>query len=209
MNRGSEEQCQQTELDFWKEKYLDLKNAVGDIEVRKRLEEEIRLDPLTRILNKKAFREEVEAFLENAGEQETAAFYVIDIDDFKEINDTFGHTVGDMVISDIAHLIREQFRSDDLVGRVGGDEFAVLMKHSEREHARKKAQTLSKTGRKNLAGDGVELTVTLSIGITVWKKEGTGSYVDLFDQADQALYHVKRHGKGSYAFAGDFQRTGR
>lgn len=72
MNRGSEEQCQQTELDFWKEKYLDLKNAVGDIEVRKRLEEEIRLDPLTRILNKKAFREEVEAFLENAGEQETA-----------------------------------------------------------------------------------------------------------------------------------------
>lgn len=150
MNRGSEEQCQQTELDFWKEKYLDLKNAVGDIEVRKRLEEEIRLDPLTRILNKKAFREEVEAFLENAGEQETAAFYVIDIDGFKEINDTFGHTVGDMVISDIAHLIREQFRSDDLVGRVGGDEFAVLMKHSEREHAQKKAQTLSKTAERIL-----------------------------------------------------------
>ncbi len=208
MNRGNEEQFQQTELDFWKEKYLDLKNAVGDIEVRKRLEEEIRLDPLTRILNKKAFREETEAFLKNAGEQETAAFYVIDIDDFKEINDTFGHTVGDMVISDIAQLIREQFRSDDLVGRVGGDEFAVLMKHSEREHAQKKAQTLSKTGRKKLAGDGVELTVTLSIGVAVWKKEGTGSYATLFDQADQALYHVKRHGKGSYAFAGDFQRTG-
>ena len=58
MNGDSKEQFWETELDFWKKKYLDLKNTVGDIEVRKRLEEEMRLDPLTRILNKKAFREE-------------------------------------------------------------------------------------------------------------------------------------------------------
>ena len=98
----------------------------------------MQLDPLTRIYNKTASEEIVDAFLEKST-QGTHVLYVIDIDDFKKINDTFGHTVGDMVISDIATLIREQFTDEVIVGRVGGDEFIVFMKDTSVKEAEKKA----------------------------------------------------------------------
>ena len=119
--------------------------------VREKLLREVQLDPLTRIYNKTASGEIVDAFLEKST-QGTHVLYVIDIDNFKKINDTFGHTVGDMVISDIATLIREQFTDEAVVGRVGGDEFMVFVKDTSLQEAEAKAEQLCTNVQKTLSG---------------------------------------------------------
>ena len=163
--------------------------------VREKLLREVQLDPLTRIYNKTASGEIVDAFLEKST-QGTHVLYVIDIDDFKKINDTFGHTVGDMVISDIATLIREQFTDEAVVGRVGGDEFMVFVK------AEAKAEQLCTNVQKTLSGDGAVIVVTLSVGMAVTGKDGY-DYSTLFERADHAMYHIKKNGKNHYGFAGE------
>lgn len=167
--------------------------------IREELQKEVRLDPLTRILNKTASRETVDKFLTENPEG-MHVLYVIDIDDFKRINDTFGHTVGDMVISDIAMLIQQQFLEQDIVGRVGGDEFIVLAKNTSMEKAREKAQKLCENVRKRISGDGAEIVVTLSVGVSVAGQDGA-DYNDLFERADQAMYHIKKNGKNHFIFA--------
>ena len=169
--------------------------------VREKLLREVQLDPLTRIYNKTASGEIVDAFLEKST-QGTHVLYVIDIDDFKKINDTFGHTVGDMVISDIATLIREQFTDEAVVGRVGGDEFMVFVKDSSLQEAEAKAEQLCTNVQKTLSGDGAVIVVTLSVGMAVTGKDGY-DYSTLFERADHAMYHIKKNGKNHYGFAGE------
>ena len=166
--------------------------------VREKLLREVQLDPLTRIYNKTASGEIVDAFLEKST-QGTHVLYVIDIDDFKKINDTFGHTVGDMVISDIATLIREQF-TDEAV--VGGDEFMVFVKDTSLQEAEAKAEQLCTNVQKTLSGDGAVIVVTLSVGMAVTGKDGY-DYSTLFERADHAMYHIKKNGKNHYGFAGE------
>ena len=166
--------------------------------VREKLLREVQLDPLTRIYNK---TEIVDAFLEKST-QGTHVLYVIDIDDFKKINDTFGHTVGDMVISDIATLIREQFTDEAVVGRVGGDEFMVFVKDTSLQEAEAKAEQLCTNVQKTLSGDGAVIVVTLSVGMAVTGKDGY-DYSTLFERADHAMYHIKKNGKNHYGFAGE------
>ena len=173
--------------------------------VREKLLREVQLDPLTRIYNKTASGEIVDAFLEKST-QGTHVLYVIDIDDFKKINDTFGHTVGDMVISDIATLIREQFTDEAVVGRVGGDEFMVFVKDSSLQEAEAKAEQLCTNVQKTLSGDGAVIVVTLSVGMAVTGKDGY-DYSTLFERADHAMYHIKKNGKNHYGFAGGKYRT--
>ncbi len=169
--------------------------------VREKLLREVQLDPLTRIYNKTASREMVDAFLEKAT-QGTHVLYVIDIDDFKTINDTFGHTVGDMVISEIAALIGEQFTEEAIVGRVGGDEFIVFMKDTSVKEAEKKAEQMCRNVRKTLSGDGAVIHVTMSVGMAVTGKDGY-DYNTLFERADHAMYHIKKNEKNHYGFAGE------
>lgn len=147
--------------------------------VREKLLREVQLDPLTRIYNKTASEEIADAFLEKST-QGTHVLYVIDIDDFKKINDTFGHTVGDMVISDIATLIRKQFTDEAVVGRVGGDEFMVFVKDTSVQEAETKAEQLCTNVQKTLSGDGAVLVVTLSVGMAVTGKDGY-DYSTLFE----------------------------
>lgn len=127
--------------------------------------------------------------------------FLIDIDNFKSINDTFGHTVGDTVISDIASALEEQFPDHKLVGRVGGDEFLVLMDNTTLKQAEQKAKELCRHGEKKLVGDDAVIHVTMSVGLAVSGQDGN-CYTELFDQADRAMYAIKRSGKSNYAFAG-------
>ena len=171
--------------------------------VTAKLQREVQLDPLTRILNKKASKEAVDLFLKT-NPNSTHALFVIDIDDFKKINDTFGHTVGDMVISDIALLIQEQFTENDIVGRVGGDEFIVFAKNVTVAEARQRAKMLCKTVQKKLSGDGAEIIVTLSAGIAIFNQDGD-NYNTLFERADHAMYHIKKNGKNHFIFADEMK----
>jgi diguanylate cyclase (GGDEF)-like protein/PAS domain S-box-containing protein len=169
-------------------------------EMQKSLSEESRLDPMTRLLNKVALKTAIEEFLVKSREG-VHVFFLIDVDDFKKINDTFGHAVGDAVITDIAQAISAQFAEPDLVGRIGGDEFLAFMKNTTVEEAENRAKRLCNATYKRLIGDDAVVDVTLSIGISVYNKDGE-EYDMLFDRADRAMYQVKRSGKNSYNFAG-------
>lgn len=174
-------------------------------EIRDKLLKEVQLDPLTRILNKKASQETVDEILMKADDG-IHVLYVIDIDNFKVINDTFGHTVGDMVISDIASLIKKQFTDDDIVGRVGGDEFIVFTKNTTVKAAERKAEQLCRNVQKTISGDGAVIVVTLSVGMAVSGKDGY-DYNTLFERADHAMYHIKKNGKNDYRFAGNLEKS--
>ncbi len=169
-----------------------------DQEIKERMSEELRRDPLTKLLNKTVTKEEVEKVLAQKT-ADTHVLAVIDIDDFKKINDTFGHTFGDTVLSDVAAKIKKHFRPTDIVGRVGGDEFLVLMRNTTLEEADAKMEGLCKLVCKKYSGNNVERMVTLSVGIAV-KESEEETYETLFEKADQAMYRIKRSGKNNYAF---------
>lgn len=174
-------------------------DITNDQKIKERMSEELKKEPLTHLLNKVATKNEVEEFLKTnpAG---THVMFLIDIDDFKKINDTFGHTFGDTVISDVASKIRAHFSAVDLVGRVGGDEFLVFMKDTTIQEANEKAESLCRIVHKRYSGDGVERIITLSVGLSVYGVDGT-SFAALFEKADRAMYRTKRSGKNNYAFA--------
>ena len=172
----------------------------SDRKIQEQLSEEMRRDPLTHLYNKVATGEEAERILKEYPEG-THVLFLIDIDNFKSINDTFGHTVGDTVISDIASALEEQCPDHKLVGRVGGDEFLVLMDNTTLKQAEQKAKELCRHGEKKLVGDDAVIHVTMSVGLAVSGQDGN-CYTELFDQADRAMYAIKRSGKSNYAFAG-------
>lgn len=170
-----------------------------DRKIQEQLSEEMRLDPLTRVLNKVAAGEEVNRILSQEP-RGTHVLFLIDIDDFKQINDTFGHTVGDTVISDVAEVIRLQFGEQDIVARVGGDEFLAFMRNTTLAEAGSKAEQLCRESAKRLIGDDAIVNVTLSIGLAVSGEDGD-DYETLFTMADRAMYDTKRDGKNGFAFA--------
>lgn len=173
----------------------------SDRRIQEKLSEEMRLDPLTRLLNKVATGEEVKKYISQKPDG-TQVLFLIDIDNFKRVNDTFGHTVGDTVILDVAQIIREHFRATDIVGRVGGDEFLVFMKNTTVEGAVDKARELCSGSGKQLIGDDAVVNVTLSVGVAIYGVDGE-DYSSLFQMADRAMYHIKRNGKNSYYLAKD------
>ncbi len=164
-----------------------------------KLREEVKLDPLTRLLNKVEIAEEVSYVLENEADKKHAVF-LIDIDNFKGINDTFGHTFGDTVISDVAKNITGIFRTSDLVGRVGGDEFLVLMKNVTVDKVADKAQQLCRLMRKQYTGGDTVRNISTSVGIAMFDNDGQ-TYEELFAKADSAMYKAKTSGKNKYSFS--------
>ena len=178
----------------------------SDRKIQEELSEEAKRDPLTRLYNKVAASGEVERILKNEPEKQHILF-LIDIDNFKRINDTFGHTVGDTVITDIAGVMQSQFQETDVTARVGGDEFLALMRDATPEEAKARAAALGREARKKLIGDDAIVEVTLSIGMAVYGEDGR-DYETLFAMADRAMYATKREGKDHYSFAGKKQPEG-
>lgn len=154
-----------------------------------------RIDELTGIFNRRALENKVKSWItseECVGKQ---AFLMMDIDHFKEINDVYGHAVGDKVLKEVGKILKEQFRESDLLGRIGGDEFVVFMKNvATEEIALKKAGTLrdriSEIDLPELKGK----KITSSVGLAFWPDHGK-SYKDIYVCADKALYETKRNGR--------------
>lgn len=170
-----------------------------NVERDMRLQDRVRRDPLTKLLNKVEVQIEVDKTLEKYP-NDTHVMFVIDIDNFKSINDTFGHTFGDTVISDVAGDIRSQFRGNDIIGRVGGDEFLVFMKKVDAQKAAIKARNLCNTLAKEYSGDDVVRCITTSIGLAVSGIDGD-TYEELFEKADHAMYRAKKSGKNGFRVA--------
>lgn len=153
------------------------------------------IDRPTGLLNKATCEEQCRRFL-CLETQIPCAMLVMDMDHFKEINDTEGHLFGDRVLNGIGLILQNLSNEDTIVGRIGGDEFLVLMKGSRQKDAETLAtQLISEIENAHLSN--AHVAVSCSIGIT--STEGGASFSVLFDQADKALYQVKRSGRGRFA----------
>jgi len=153
-------------------------------------------DPLTGLLNRGVFekaRAEEEAALN--------AMLLIDIDHFKEINDTYGHEIGDSVLKRLAETLQENFRADDYVCRVGGDEFAIIMLNVTPDMRGLIAEKVTRINETVQRQSGDVPGFSLSIGIAFGDTVGEGG--DLYQNADAALYRVKEAGRAGYAFFED------
>ena len=162
---------------------------------------ESELDRLTELFNKKTMenlcRMKLKTFNENENSNIFMAFYVIDLDHFKEVNDFFGHQFGDKVLIEFAKGLRKIFRPNDCIGRFGGDEFIVIVDSlPNMEIVMRKAEQIRQIAY-NLTVEGKAHMVTASIGIAIAPQNGR-DYESLFAAADKAVYYVKNNGKNGY-----------
>ena len=131
---------------------------------------------------------------------EKAAVFFLDLDDFKKVNDSLGHEIGDKLLIESASRLQQVLRKEDTVGRLGGDEFIVLLRGlNEHHNALVIAENLLKAFRKPFSVDGRELVLTLSIGVAIYPKNGCCAS-DLLRCADTAMYQAKALGRNTYSF---------
>lgn len=161
-----------------------------------RWKEEANRDALTGLYNRKYFEQAARLSM-NKEFLMSAAIVFVDIDDFKTVNDTLGHTVGDDVISWFAKRVLATFRHTDVVARYGGDEFVVFASGVERELLAKRLQQLCEGLRYPYRNGALEYTVSGSIGAAMFPEDGT-TYSELLNHADSALYEAKRRGKNQF-----------
>ena len=153
-------------------------------------------DPLTGIANRRAFQRAFSAMYERAKRRSTSFSLIIcDIDLFKRINDTYGHSFGDQVIQYIATLLDDVVRTGDLAARIGGEEFTVLLEDTGLTGAYDVAERLrKKVESAPLYFEGVAVPVTISLGVAAFPQD-TDNHETLFNYADQALYRAKEGGR--------------
>lgn len=163
------------------------------IDREKELREQARQDPLTGLYNRAGVKM-INARLEQISR---GVLFMMDLDDFKSINDNYGHAAGDKLLTAIGRILTETFRTDDIVARVGGDEFVAFLSGSDSKiTAEQKGQELLERVR-TLRIEGIDTVASVSIGAA--SAPGCGrTYEALSAVADEALYQVKNHGKGGF-----------
>jgi diguanylate cyclase (GGDEF)-like protein len=120
----------------------------------------------------------------------------LDLDNLKSLNDTYGHIFGDQIIKKIGQACVSQIRSGDLMGRFGGDEFAIILRDLSIEEAQHKAENLLEAVRSiKIQKDGIYISLTASVGVADNANGTIRTFTDLFHQADIALYQAKQEGK--------------
>ena len=163
------------------------------------LQEKADTDLLTSLNNKLATERKIKEYMEDNRDTQSAML-LLDIDNFKKINDTLGHAFGDEVLRVFGNHIGSVFRVTDIIGRTGGDEFTVFLKDLKTDDIIcGEAVKVSMLFENFQAGGYVKYTVTASIGIAVYPREGE-SFEDLYKSADIALYKAKKRGKNQIAF---------
>ncbi len=153
------------------------------------------LDSLTKLMNKASAQQSIAEHLSQQEVGQQAALLVLDLDNFKAVNDTLGHMYGDAVLTQISTTLRNLFRAQDVIGRIGGDEFLILLKNIPgRELVEDRCRLVVDTFREQLHRLMPNLPVSVSVGAALSPAHGT-TYADLFRHADEALYTAKRNGK--------------
>ncbi|HVY52267.1 MAG TPA: EAL domain-containing protein, partial [Devosia sp.] len=155
-------------------------------------------DALTGLPNRAKLREEMERRFDNA-EAPRAALLFVDIDHFKDVNDTLGHSIGDAFLQQIADRLRRVLWPEDIISRQGGDEFVIVLDGANEARARAVAEVLLEKLSEPVLVDGVSLPASCSIGITLSPDDGQDA-ATLMRNADTAMYCAKREGRGTYRF---------
>jgi diguanylate cyclase (GGDEF)-like protein len=177
-------------------------------EFEKRREEEIKtlyqlahFDVLTNIPNRYLFNERLEqAILEAKNRQIQFGLFFIDIDDFKQVNDTYGHKAGDYVLVRLTNSISEVIRNSDTLARIGGDEFAMIVEDlSDRDDMERLAKKIIEIVSTPISFEDKTISISCSIGISIYP-DNTTSKEELIHFADLAMYTIKSTGKSHYRF---------
>ncbi len=209
MKAGAYDYLRKDELDR-----RSLGQVLRNVLERARLEAEVRRanarlrdwairDGLTGLYNHRHFQELLRTEFARARRyQQTLALLMIDLDHFKQVNDTYGHPVGDAVLRKVASTIAEQARQVDIIARYGGEEFVVVLPNTSREGASAVAERAREAvGEQLVDFDGVRVTVTISVGVATSADVGVEHERDLVKRADAALYRAKRSGRNQVRIA--------
>ena len=155
-------------------------------------------DSLTGLYNKGTVQNMIEEYMQKEGLNSKGALFVIDVDNFKSVNDNLGHLAGDFVLTSISSMFSEVFNENSIIGRIGGDEFIVFLNNIDSEEfIYKKAEDLVKGFRSSLEEETQDYKVSGSIGIAKYPEHGN-SFEELFINADKAVYLAKDKGKDTY-----------
>lgn len=148
-------------------------------------------DPLTEVYNRRSLDEMAGRFISSARRRKTAlTFMLVDIDRFKQVNSKFGHLTGDVVLAEVAAVLRSSVRGSDAVVRYGGDEFLIILPESTAEHAATVTKRIVEhVGHWNQTGQLKDFDLSLSIGVAQWRDGATLD--ETLDEADQKMYAVK------------------
>lgn len=186
---------------FWKDDQsvrmlVYRQNIENEKRREKQLTEKMQRDSLSKLYNKAATQVHISRLLAENPDK-LYAFFILDIDNFKNVNDTCGHAFGDLVITDFASKLKHHFRASDIVGRIGGDEFVAFVAVPTREWAVDKASQLAMDLQYAFSNDGKSMNVSSSIGVAV-SDAGNVDFATLYEHADIALYKTKKRGKRGY-----------
>lgn len=156
-------------------------------------------DPLTGVYNREVTIKKIEKYIRgnNTGKH---ALLFIDFDDFKKVNDTYGHLLGDKVLTYVIGKIKSVFAEGEIIGRIGGDEFIVFIGYIESdEEVIRKVNTIIKVLNTTYEDDKYSIKISGSVGIALYPEDGH-NYEQLIQCADKALYNIKNKGKNNYMF---------
>ena len=158
-------------------------------------------DSMTGLFNHIAFKKRASGILTHQAEGEMSAFVMVDIDNFKHVNDGLGHAKGDYAIVSVANIIFSEFRNADVKGRMGGDEFAVLMKNvSDSGAVEKKMRLFQNSIKEYFERESFPIKVTCSIGVcTCVGPQREDAFERMYKAADEGLYEVKKSGKNAFS----------
>jgi diguanylate cyclase (GGDEF)-like protein len=192
-----------------------MSNKMSDIvyeaeEIRKRsLETEIESlqDNLTKLYNRKAFDNKVEETLANLSRYNVSSSLIVcDLDNFKQINDTYGHRSGDLTLKKVAQIFKERLRKNDFIARYGGEEFIFILPHTSLKEAKEISEHIrSYIERTTFTYKNNDISLTISIGVSTFKEGDNASTV--FERADAALYLAKKFGRNMVKTENDLEST--
>jgi diguanylate cyclase (GGDEF)-like protein len=171
--------------------------ALGNLKLRERLRNQSIRDPLTGLFNRRYLEESLEREMSRATrDKASVAIIMLDIDHFKEFNDTYGHQAGDAALRTMADFLKKTIRGQDIVCRYGGEEFALVFGGSSVEGAHERAEALRERIKNLEIHHGGQLlrSITASMGVALFPDHGL-SVSDVLRSADQALYCAKREGR--------------
>jgi diguanylate cyclase len=188
-------------MSFMQKRLNEIKKEASDIKKKSsKIEKEAVIDHLTKALNRRGYEPKLLEELERLKRYDTpCSFMMLDLDDFKVLNDKYGHSAGDNALVKIGGLIRSSIRKTDLFGRYGGEEFVVILPSTDIERAKNTAEKVREAATKvRFLFQEDRVFITLSGGVTELKKDDT--LEDIYQRADKCLYKAKKEGKNCIRF---------
>lgn len=177
--------------------------ALENARLYKRVQYLATYDDLTKLFNKREVMKRGEELYQNINQSQKRAIIMIDIDNFKAINDKYGHIMGDQVIQQVAMTLKDHIQKEDIIGRYGGEEFIVFLSYGQLKRCQEVAELLRESVEKiALISKQGMIHVTISVGVAITKAGDTSLY-QLIGYADNELYKAKRNGKNRVSIGTD------